>query len=482
MDWIVDTRQIPSVLLPLKLSGFRVNAKIDVPPKGGGIAVVGDKIVIADRLYQFHIFNQTTKKMRSASYPQLPNNRKSFLEWGKYSQVELFRVHDIEYMDISGKSFLIVSHEFFDTDNKSTHLALHRLEINPKTLSSNGDWEQIFRSSALPVHADYFANAAGGRIAIGRDKIFLSIGDYAKDGVFTKVKKPFPAQNRSNDFGSIISLNVKNWKASKISYGHRNPQGLAFTFSGELISTEHGPRGGDELNLIKTGRNYGWPEVSLGTDYPTYSWPFSRKQGRHDGYELPLFSWVPSIGVSNLIEIQNFDERWDDDLLVSSLKGASLFRLRRNGDNIVYSEPIWIGQRVRDLAQTKDSIVMWTDQSQLLFLSKDQKQLLANNFLGIPTVSPKLSKCVVCHHFGKTTPSHAAPSLSNLVNRPVASDPGFNNYSDALKKLGGKWTRTRLTKLLTSPNSFAPGINMVMEPLTNLRQVRHLIDELERAK
>ena len=91
--------------------------------------------------------------------------------------------------------------------------------------------------------------------------------------------------------------------------------------NGELISTEHGPRGGDELNIIKSGRNYGWPEVTLGTQYLSYSWPYNKKQGRHEGFESPIFSWSPSIAVSNLIEVRDFDDRFTAP--VNGFAGAS---------------------------------------------------------------------------------------------------------------------------------------------------------------
>jgi len=482
-EWNIPERKIPSALLPLRISGVRLNAKLNVSVTGGGIAIVNDKVIIADRLGKFYIYDPKENLAGHAEYPELPSHRDAFFDWGKYGRSELFRLHDIEYLGVGGKGYLIASHEFFDTKLKLTSLAVHRLQIDPKNLSPVGAWHLIFKSTPLPPHKDYFANGAGGRLAVDGNSVYLSIGDYNQDGVFIPMQPPFPAQIRTSDFGSIIKLNVQTGARENISFGHCNPQGLALLTTGELISTEHGPRGGDELNVIKSGRNYGWPEVSLGTDYPAYSWPFNKKQGRHVGFEAPKFSWVPSIGVSNLIGLRGFQERWDGDLLVASLKAASLFRLRREGDQILYPEPIWVGQRIRDLAQMADgSIVLWTDQTQLLFLSVDKVQLAGNKFAGIPSISTKLSKRLQCHHVGASNPSHTAPSLSNLINRPVASDKDFKKYSDAMKQLGGIWTRNKLAKFLTNPADFAPGTNMAMAPMTDLRRVRKLIDELERAK
>ena len=476
-------RQIPSALLPLRISGVQLNAKYSLTATGGSIAAAGDRVIIADRLEQFFIYNPKLKTARSAEYPPLPSNRAAFYKWGKYGNTSLFRLHDIEYLEILGKGYIIAAHESFDIKQQMTRLSVHRLQIDPKRLLAVDTWQLVFESTPLPSHEDYFANGAGGRLVADGRTAYLTIGDYNQDGVFIPMRPPFPAQVKSSDFGSIIKLDILTGERETISYGHRNPQGITISKKGEIISTEHGPRGGDELNLIKPGRNYGWPDVSFGMDYQTYSWPFNKIQGRHEGFEAPIFSWLPSIATSNLIEVLGFNDRWNNDLLIASLKASSLFRIRRNDTQVVYAEPIWIGQRIRDLVQLQNgTIVMWTDQTQLLFLSVDKMQLSGNQFVGIPAISTKLETCMKCHHLGPTNPAHFAPSLSNLFNQPVASDEGFANYSLALKQLKGNWTRKRLTKFLLDPSGFVPGTSMIIEPMTDLRKIRKLIDELELAK
>lgn len=485
LDFVIAERQIPSAILPLRISGVRLNAKLSVPVPGGAITVVGGKVVIVDRMGRFHIYEPGKNFAHSVDYPILPSNREAFFSWGRYGQTKSFRPHDIEYAETGGRNYLIVSNEFFDMKLKTIRLAVHRLQINPADLSPLGVWERIFESTPLPLYDIYTGRSAGGRLAVDGDFVYLTIGDYLQDGAFiTSLKPPYPAQVKASDFGSIIKLNILTGKKEPISYGHRNPQGIMVSAKGEVISAEHGPRGGDELNFIKPGLNYGWPEVSLGMHYPDYSWHRSKSQGRHDGFTRPVFSWVPSIGISNLIEVREFNDRWDGDLLVGSLKAASLYRLRRDGEKVTYSEPIWIGQRIRDLAQLPNgTIVLWTDQTQLLFLSVDDKQLAGNKFAGIPlTVGGRLDKCLKCHHMGDTNPSHPAPSLSNLVGRAVAADKQFTKYTNAMKQLDGVWSRKRLTMFLTDPSGFVPGTSMAMEPMIDLRKVRKVIDELERAK
>ena len=81
-----------------------------------------------------------------------------------------------------------------------------------------------------------------------------------------------------------------------------------------------------------------------------------------------------------MLEVKGFDKRWDGDLLVTSLKAQTLFRLRWNHDRVGYSEPIWIGQRLRDIAQLEDgTIALWTDDSQILFLSPDGQRLASTD-------------------------------------------------------------------------------------------------------
>jgi hypothetical protein len=149
---------------------------------------------------------------------------------------------------------------------------------------------------------------------------------------------------------------------------------------------------------------------------------------------------VPSIAPTQLIEINNFHPRWDGDLLVGTLKAESLYRLRLEADRVLYSERIWIGQRIRDLTQTKDgTIVLWTDDTALLFITVDTDQLeVRRRTPDIISEALESSNCLGCHHFGPTNPTDFAPSLSGLLNRPIASDafsysPRPVIYSPSLK-------------------------------------------------
>ena len=147
------------------------------------------------------------------------------------------------------------------------------------------------------------------------------------------------------------------------SLGHRNVQGLAVDpASGSLLSTEHGPRGGDEINLIRPGANYGWPLVTDGLDYSfARVTPFQRLPG----YEDPLLDWTPSIAPSGLaIYDGEMFSHWRGDLLVPALKEKTLRRVIRKGEQIVDQELLLAErtQRIRDVKVGRDgSIYVLTD-------------------------------------------------------------------------------------------------------------------------
>jgi len=161
------------------------------------------------------------------------------------------------------------------------------------------DAHVIFESSR-----DRPARQIGGRIALtGDGYLFLSLGDR---------QKPHRAQDLDNTEGSIIRIKtdgtvpadnpfvgVRDAWPEIWSYGHRNPQGLAYDrATGQLWSDEHGPQGGDELNLIHRGGNYGWPIATYGIDYTGAAIAVNSEQ---PGTELPMHYWVPlSIAPSSL--------------------------------------------------------------------------------------------------------------------------------------------------------------------------------------
>jgi glucose/arabinose dehydrogenase len=165
-------------------------------------------------------------------------------------------------------------------------------------------------------------------------------------------------------------------KAIRISQGHRNGQGLTRDRLGRLWETEHGPRGGDELNLIRRGRDYGWPFVTLGEPYGTRDYVVPRRTGTHTGYPKPKAAWVPSVATSELVQVPASWAGWTTsvggDLLMGTLKDQSFWRIRVDrAGRVTTRERLEVGHRIRDVdVRANGSVAATTDDGTLLILTR----------------------------------------------------------------------------------------------------------------
>ncbi len=201
----------------------------------------------------------------------------------------------------------------------------------------------------------------GTRFVFDKGYIYFVIGERGGMMEAQDVSRPNGKIFRLHDDGRVPSDNpfVKNSDAIPgiWSYGHRNPQGLVMdSRDGALYSTEHGPRGGDELNLILPGRNYGWPVITYGMNYNgTPMVAITEKEGM----EQPLTYWVPSIAACGL-DIVTGDQfpEWKNDLLAGALAQQEIRRIRITDKKVVEQEIILknIG-RVRDVAVGPDGLI-----------------------------------------------------------------------------------------------------------------------------
>ena len=212
----------------------------------------------------------------------------------------------------------------------------------------------------------------GHRIAFGPDGLlYLSSGDRQK---FT------PAQDMSGNLGKVLRLTDEGlpapgnpWAAQGgvaaqfWSIGHRNGLGLAFAPDGRLWESEMGPEGGDEINLIVAGKNYGWPKASNGSNYGSGEIP-DHKAG--DGFEPPKVFWTPSISPGGIM-IYNGDKfaAWKGDALVPALSGEALIRIDLDGDKAVKAEQWGMDARIRAVEQGADgSVYLLEDEGRLVRL------------------------------------------------------------------------------------------------------------------
>jgi glucose/arabinose dehydrogenase len=210
----------------------------------------------------------------------------------------------------------------------------------------------------------------GGKLAIDKNGfLFISLGDrqVAPEGDLEK----HPAQDLSNHHGTIVRLHddgrvpadnpfVKQAGAKPEiwSYGHRNVQGLVIhPDTGDVWANEHGPQGGDELNLVLPGRNYGWPVIGYGVNYTT---GLAIHKGTHQkGMEQPVHVWVPSIGISGaMIYTGNRFPQWRGNLFVGGMVGEQLARLTLDGRRVRNEETLVQGRgRIRDVRQSPDGFI-----------------------------------------------------------------------------------------------------------------------------
>jgi glucose/arabinose dehydrogenase len=215
----------------------------------------------------------------------------------------------------------------------------------------------------------------GTRFVFDKGYIYFVIGERGGMMEVQDLSNPKGKIFRLHDDGRVPKDNPFVKKSGAIpgiwSYGHRNPQGLVMDpRDGALYSTEHGPRGGDELNLIQPGRNYGWPVITFGMNYNgTPMVAITEK----DGMEQPVVHWTPSIAVCGL-DIVSGDRfpKWEHDLLVGALAQQEVRRVRVKDGKVVTQEVILknIG-RVRDVACGPDGLVyvILNDPDRLVRLS-----------------------------------------------------------------------------------------------------------------
>ena len=211
----------------------------------------------------------------------------------------------------------------------------------------------------------------GSRLAIDKDNfLFISLGDRGKRDSAQQLDSHLGTLIRLHDDGQVPTSNPfigqKNTLPEIYSFGHRNIQGMAIRNSDQSLWThEHGPRGGDELNLPSKGMNYGWPVITYGVNYG-----LGTKIGEgteKDGMQQPVYYWVPSIAPSGMAFYQSEKfPKWRDNLFVGSLKFSSLVRLELEGQTVVHEERLLTNKlgRIRDVEIGPDGLIyLLTDSS-----------------------------------------------------------------------------------------------------------------------
>lgn len=201
----------------------------------------------------------------------------------------------------------------------------------------------------------------GCRLVFDKGYLYFGIGERGNQNRAQDLARPNGKIYRIFDDGRIPSdnpfVNTEGAIKSIWSYGHRNPQGLVMDLNGGLWDTEHGPRGGDEVNLIKKGANYGWPNFAFSINYNDSA--FASPWDPSGKIAMPAFRWLPSIGACGLdLSRGAAFPAWNGDLLAGGLSGANLDRIRMKDGQFVEREELIFGMgRVRDVSVAPDGTI-----------------------------------------------------------------------------------------------------------------------------
>ena len=338
-DW--DTRIVKTEKVSFKVETYADGFEIP-----WGMAFLPDnRMMVTDRIGDLWIIEKDGKD-KVKVIGEIPNVRSK----GQGGMLDV-AVHP----DFNRNSYIYLSYSDY-SENKS-HTSLIRAKLVNNSLVNS---QIIFRPEEK-----FFTKRSlhfGSRI-IFDDKgfIFFCIGDRGDRDLAQNLDMPNGKMYRIRDDGTIPIDNPFYYTKGAIksiwSYGHRNPQGLAIHPSTrQLWEAEHGPRGGDEVNIILRGHNYGWPVITYGKNY---SGTIISKLTHHEGMDQPVFHWTPSIAVCGIAfyEGSQFPE-WKNNLLATSLKYERLHRVELDGMNIVKDEIIFEAEsRVRDVEVGPDGII-----------------------------------------------------------------------------------------------------------------------------
>ena len=298
---------------------------------------------------------------------EVQSNLKEIINNQKYSSV----VKGSDYSQRMG----IRDSSFNETDNTILITAIKRNDIKNcftlGVLTANYDSNNLNFSWVYEIDdcvENFNSHHAGGRIKPFNNGYLLTVGDF-------KIPEDFKEEIREEShLGKILYLD-KDWNATIYSSGHRNPQGLVIN-DGIIFSTEHGPFGGDELNLVIEGENYGWPASAYGF---TYGLENIYELDHNKKYKEPIYFFTPSIGISELLVYEGSEfPRWNNFILVTSLKDMTIYTMKLDYEqrSIIHAGEMFIDQRIRDITTDKNGrLIIAGDIGSLIIVNRTDKDI-----------------------------------------------------------------------------------------------------------
>lgn len=258
--------------------------------------------------------------------------------------------------DYANNGWIYITYSSDEGEENGAHTQLIRAKLEGQSLVQI---QTLYKATPNTSKGHHF----GSRIAFDKDGfLYFTVGD--------RGNHPENPQDINRDGGKIYRLHddgriptdnpfvdVKGAKAAVYSYGHRNPQGMAkHPVSDKIWIHEHGPKGGDEINILKKGANYGWPVITYGIDY---NGSIISNLTQKEGMEQPIYYWTPSIAPSGMAFVTSDKyPNWKGHLLVGSLSFQYLELVKLDGENVIGRQKIADGiGRLRDVRQGPDGFI-----------------------------------------------------------------------------------------------------------------------------
>jgi glucose/arabinose dehydrogenase len=282
----------------------------------------------------------------------------SFIPANRRKVDSRFAINDIAILSESAASAkMLISYPRLGSTGSCVEVVVDELAYDRKRQRIKFVANWFVAKPCVPISA--VQHTAGRFAVIDKNSVYVTIGDLGFSEIGNRSKR--------GDLGSIFKLSAKS--AVRISQGHRNPQGILLLENRTLLAAEHGPRGGDEINVIKEGSDYGWPFVTYGEPYGSGDYVRPSITGSHTGYIEPIKYWVPSIAPTELVQLpkQGWGD-WGGALVLGTLREEILLFMKINEKNeIIESVRVEMNERIRDLeVLSNGSLIATTDSGQLI--------------------------------------------------------------------------------------------------------------------
>jgi len=324
--------------------------------RGAGLAVLSnDELLLGGGKTggEIFLYNLSSKKLTKLA---------SLISANRRVNDSRFAINDIAVLSQSQSAAnLLISYPRLGLQRDCVEVVVENVNYDRINQKINRVKTWLVTKPCVPISA---VQHTSGRFAVIDNKsAYVTIGDLGYTQISNRKKR--------GDLGSIFK--VSSTSVSKFSQGHRNAQGILLYNGKDLLAAEHGPRGGDELNLIKQGGDYGWPFVTYGQPYGPGDYVRPSKTGTHAGFIEPLKYWVPSIAPTELVQLPKSGwGNWSNQLVLGTLREQVLvFMAVDEKFTVTNTVNVDIGERIRDLEVLgTGELVASTDSGALLVINQ----------------------------------------------------------------------------------------------------------------